>query len=163
MIKWGVYTLALLPVWFLEAYVLSRVPLWGVSPMLLPLAAVAVAVLEGASGGAGFGVAVGVLCGAVYGTGGLIVLGMCLIGLGCGLLTQYVLRRDLLGCLLCAVLGLGLVDVARVVMRMAGGERDLPAMLSLAGREILWSLVCVAPVYALFHWVFQRVPKKTHF
>ena len=55
MIKWGVYTLALLPVWFLEAYVLSRVPLWGVSPMLLPLAAVAVAVLEGASGGAGFG------------------------------------------------------------------------------------------------------------
>ena len=31
------------------------------------------------------------------------------------------------------------------------------------GREILWSLVFVAPVYALFHWVFQRVPKKTHF
>ena len=35
------------------------------------------------------------------------------------------------------------------------------AMLGLAGREILWSLVFVFPVYALFLWVFRRVPKKT--
>lgn len=164
MIKWGVYTLALLPVWFLEAYVLPRYPLFGVSPMLLPLAVVVVGVLEGAAGGAGFGVAVGALCSAVYaGSDGLILIGLCLIGLGCGALSQYVLRRDLLGCFLCSLLGLGLLDFCRIALRMAGGERDWMAMLSLAGREILWSLVFVAPVYALFHWVFQRVPKKTHF
>ena len=44
IIKWGVYTLALVPVWILELYVLSRYPLFGVKPMLLPLAVVAVAV-----------------------------------------------------------------------------------------------------------------------
>ena len=55
MIKWGVYTLALLPVWFLEAFVLPRYPLFGVSPMLLPLAVVVVGVLGGAAGGAGGG------------------------------------------------------------------------------------------------------------
>ena len=164
MIKWGVYTLALLPVWFLEAFVLPRYPLFGVSPMLLPLAVVVVGVLEGAAGGAGFGVGVGALCSAVYtGSDGLILLGLCLIGLGCGALSQYVLRRDLLGCFLCALLGLCLLDFCRIALRMAGGERDWMAMFSLSGREILWSLVFVAPVYALFHWVFQRVPKKTHF
>ena len=136
--------------------------LTGLHP--LPLAVVVVGVLEGAAGGAGFGVGVGALCSAVYtGSDGLILLGLCLIGLGCGALSQYVLRRDLLGCFLCALLGLCLLDFCRIALRMAGGERDWMAMFSLAGREILWSLVFVAPVYALFHWVFQRVPKKTHF
>ncbi|MBM6927418.1 hypothetical protein H6B51_16240, partial [Pseudoflavonifractor phocaeensis] len=40
-IKWGVYALALLPVWFCEVYLLNRYPLFGVAPMLLPLAAMA--------------------------------------------------------------------------------------------------------------------------
>ena len=66
IIKWGVYTLALVPVWILELYVLSRYPLFGVKPMLLPLAVVAVAVLEGSTAGGGFGLFVGVLCDACY-------------------------------------------------------------------------------------------------
>ena len=33
--------------------------------------------------------------------------------------------------------------------------------LGVAGPEILWSMVFVFPVYALFLWVFRRVPKKT--
>ena len=41
MIKWGVYALAILPIWFLEVYVLNRLPVLGVTPMLMPLAAVA--------------------------------------------------------------------------------------------------------------------------
>ena len=45
--------------------------------------------------------------------------------------------------------------------RLLAGRGELAAMLGLAGREILWSLVFVFPVYALFLWVFRRVPKKT--
>ena len=45
-IKWGAYALAVLPVWFLELFVLGRIPFAGTGPMLLPLAAIAVAVLE---------------------------------------------------------------------------------------------------------------------
>ena len=36
-IKWLAYTLALLPLWFLQELLLSRYPLMGVKPMLLPL------------------------------------------------------------------------------------------------------------------------------
>ena len=85
MIKWGVYALAILPIWFLEVYVLNRLPVLGVTPMLMPLAAVAAAVLEGATGGAGYGLFVGILCDAAYhGTNGAMTLGLCLLCCACG-------------------------------------------------------------------------------
>lgn len=162
LIKWGVYALALLPVWFCEVYLLNRYPLFGVTPMLLPLAAVAVAVLEGTVSGAGFGLGVGILCDAVYfNPDGAMTVGLCLLGVGAGALAQYVLRQNLLGCLLCSLLALLFIDGARVLVWLIGGKAALPALLSLAGREIAWSMVFVFPVYALFLWVFRRVPKKT--
>ena len=108
LIKWGVYALALVPVWFLELFVLNRFPLFGVAPMLLPLAAVCVAVLEGTTAGAGFGLFVGILCDAAYfNTDGAMTVGLCLIGVGAGALAQYVLRQNLVGCLLCSFAGAG--------------------------------------------------------
>ena len=161
-IKWDVYALALLPVWFCEVYILNRFPLFGVAPMLLPLAAIAVAVLEGTVAGAGFGLGVGILCDAVYfNPDGAMTLGLCLLGFGAGALAQYVLRQNLLGCLLCSLLALVCIDAVRILSRLLAGTATLPTMLSLAGREIAWSMVFVFPVYALFLWVFHRVPKKT--
>ena len=161
LIKWGVYALALLPVWFCQAFVLSRLPL-GLTPALLPLAAVAVAVLEGAVAGAGFGLGVGILCDAVYfGTDGAMTLGLCVAGMAAGALAQYLLRQNLVGCLLCSLLALAAMDGVRIAVRLLRGSRELGAMLSLAGREILLSLIFVFPVYALFLWVYHRVPKKT--
>lgn len=160
-IKWGVYALALLPVWFCQAFVLNRLPL-GLTPVLLPLAAVAVAVLEGAVAGAGFGLGVGILCDAVYfGTDGAMTLGLCVAGMAAGALAQYLLRQNLVGCLLCSLLALAAMDGVRIAVRLLRGSRELGAMLSLAGREILLSLIFVFPVYALFLWVYHRVPKKT--
>ena len=162
LIKWGVYSLALLPVWFCQAFVLNRLPILDLVPMLLPLAAVCVAVLEGAVAGAGFGLAVGILCDAVYfGTNGAMTLGICVVGMAAGALAQYLLRQNLLGCLLCSLLALAAIDAVRILARLLRGGGQLGAMLSLAGREILLSLIFVFPIYALFLWVYRRVPKKT--
>ena len=158
-IKWLAYALALLPVWFLEAYLLSRYPLFGVKPMLLPLCAVAVATLEGATAGAGFGLAVGLLFDAMDpGAPGAMIFVMALLGLGAGLLAQYVLR---IGCFLCSALALVAMDALRVAVRLLMGTAPLRAMLELAGREILWSICFVPLVYLIFRWVFRRVPKAT--
>lgn len=164
LVKWGAYALALLPVWLVEACLLPDIPALEVRPMLLPLAAAVVAVLEGAGGGAGFGLGAGLLwiC-ASPGLEKWLALGLCLAGLGAGLLTQYVLRRDLLGCILCSGVVLAALDGARIVVRLLQGERGLEAMLRLSGREILCSLLFVIPIYGLFLWVFRRVPKRTHF
>ena len=162
LIKWGVYALALLPVWFCEAFLLNRFPLFGVAPMLLPLAAIAVAVLEGTVAGAGFGLGVGILCDAVYfNPDGAMTVGLCLLGVGAGALSQYVVRQNLVGCLLCSLLALVCIDGVRILANLLTGAAALPVLLSLAGREIAWSMVFVLPVYALFLWVFRRVPKRT--
>lgn len=162
LIKWGVYALALLPVWFCEVFLLNRFPLFGVAPMLLPLAAIAVAVLEGTVAGAGFGLGVGILCDAVYfNPDGAMTVGLCLLGVGAGALSQYVVRQNLVGCLLCSLLALVCIDGVRILANLLTGAASLPVLLSLAGREIAWSMVFVLPVYALFLWVFRRVPKKT--
>ena len=90
--KWSFYALALLAVWLLDSCILPRYPLLGLSPMLLPLAACAVSVLEGSRAGAGFGMAVGLLWELAYpgGFGGL-VFGMTLAGMLLGAAAQYVL------------------------------------------------------------------------
>ena len=95
--KWLIYGLALLPGWFLETYVLSRISIFGVSPTLLPLAAITVAVLEGGASGAGFGLAGGVICDAVYGTNGAMTLSLTLLGAGAGITAQYLVRQNLVG------------------------------------------------------------------
>lgn len=160
--KWLAYALALLPVWWLESFVCSRFTVWGVHPMLLPLAAVAVAVLEGGTAGAGFGLAAGILWDAMTpGVPGFSVVLMACIGLGAGLLAQYALRQDLLGCFLCSLAALAVIDGARVGLRLLWRTAPAAELFSLAGREIAWSLCFVPLVYLLFRWVFRRVPKAT--
>ena len=163
-IKWGVYALGLLPVWFLEAYVLNRFPVAGVIPMLFPLAAVAVGVLEGGVAGAGFGLFVGILADAISpGISGGMTAGLSLLGAGAGLLAQYVLRQNLLGCLFCSAAALGIIDLIRVCWHLILGTAPLSALLRVAVPEILWSLVFVFPVYGIFLWIHRRVPERTHF
>ena len=86
---------------------------------------------------------------------------MALLGLGAGLLSQYVLRQDLVGCFLCSVLALVVMDALRIAVRLLMGTAPLRPMLELAGKEILWSLCFVPMVYLVFRWVFHRVPKAT--
>ena len=161
-IKWLAYGLALLPVWFLHSFVFNRFPVWGAIPMLLPLAAVAVATLEGALAGAGYGLAVGMLMDAVLpGPGGMMSFALAAVGFGAGLLAQFVLRQDLVGCLVCSALSLCVIDLFHILPRLFLGQAPLVPMLELAGRELGWSLVFVPPVYLLYHWVYDRVPKAT--
>ena len=158
ILKWLFYALALLPVWWMDTFVLGRFPVLGVAPMLLPVAAVAVAVLEGALAGAGFGLAVGVLCDAVYfGGHGILTLGLCLIGWGAGAASQYVLSRNFGGCLLCAAAGLVLIDMVRVFAGLNTRLASMPALLRLALQEVLWSLCFVCLLYPWFAWVRGRI------
>ena len=163
LIKWTVYAVALLPVWFMDQFVLPRIPLFGVSPMLLPLGAVAVAVLEGPAAGAGFGLAVGVVWNAtLYGAAGVPILALALLGMGAGIAAQYVFSQTLAGCFLCSAAALVLIDGGRILWGLASGD-PIGAMLRVAIPEILWSLVFVAPIYFIFRWVHSRTQASTLF
>ena len=146
--------------WWLDQYVLNRFLVLGVSPRLLPVAAVTVAVLEGAVGGAGFGLGVGVLCDAVYyGAWGGMTIGLCLLGWGAGAAAQYVLRRNFGGCLLCSAAGLALLELCQVASGLFTGLGDLYSLLRVAAPELLWSLCALCLLYPCFSWVRRRIAK----
>ena len=139
--KWFVYALGLLPVWLLDAYILPRWPLWGVAPMLLPLAVAAVAVPEGAYAGTGFGMAVGLLWELAYpgGFGGLVFF-LALAGMAMGAVSQYALSQSFPGCLICSAGVLAMIVLLRV---------GVP--------EFLWSLAWTPLVWLLFRSIYNRV------
>ncbi len=156
--KWAVYALGLLPVWVLDAYILSRYPLWGTSPMLLPLAVAAVAVLEGAYAGTGFGLAVGLLWELAYpgGFGGLVFY-LALAGMAMGAVSQYALSQSFAGCLICSAGVLGVLDLLRVARGLLVDLASLSDLLQVAVPEFFWSLAWTPLVWLLFRSIYRRV------
>ena len=156
--KWFFYALGLFLVWVLDAYVLNRITFFGIIPMLLPLAVVSVAVLEGAYAGAGFGLAVGLLWELAYpgGFGGL-VFGMTLAGMVVGAASQYVLSQNFFSCLLCSAVVLGALDSLQVLWALFIQLDTLDVLLQVAVPEVLLSLCWTPLVYLLFRLIFNRV------
>ncbi len=156
--KWFFYALGLFPVWVLDAYVLNRLPVFGIIPMLLPLAVVSVAVLEGAYAGAGFGLAVGLLWELSYpgGFGGL-VFGMTLAGMAVGAVTQYALSQTFVSCLLCSAAVLGVLDGLQILRALFIQMDTLDVLLQVAVPEVLLSLCWTPVVYLIFRLIHRRV------
>ena len=147
-----------MPVWLLDEFVLNRVPLFGVVPMLLPLTVVAVAVLEGSVAGAGFGMAVGLLWELAYpGGSGILVFGMTLAGMLTGSIAQYALSQSFVSCLLCSAGVLAMIDGARIVRYLFVQAETLDVLLQVAASEIAVSLCFTPFIYLLFRMVFRRV------
>lgn len=156
--KWLVYALGLLPVWLLDAYILPRYPLYGASPMLLPLAVAAVAVLEGAYSGTGFGLGVGLLWELAYpgGFGGLVFF-LALAGMVMGGVSQYALSQSFLGCLICAAGTVGLLELLRIARGLLTDAAPLSALVEAAAPEFLWSVAWTPLVWLLFRTVYRKV------
>lgn len=156
--KWFVYTLGLLLVWLLDGHILPRLPVFGTTPTLLPLAAVAVAVLEGAFAGTGFGLTVGLLWELAYpgGFGGLVLF-LALLGMAVGALSQYALSRSLPGCLLCSAGTLALLTGMRVARGLLTHSATLGPLLRVAVPEFLLSMLWAPLIYLLFSRIYARV------
>ncbi len=156
--KWLIYALGLLAVWAAEALVLWRFPVFGVIPVLLPLAAVAVAFWEGARRGAVFGLCVGVLADAVYpGVPGGMTLGLCLMGFCVGAASQYGIRQTFLGYLLCAAVSMAALELFRVLGLLLIQLGSLEALSWVALKEGLWSLCFTVLIYPLFKLIYDKV------
>ncbi len=158
LVKWLCYALGVLPVWLAETQILNRVPLFGVIPVLLPLAAVAVALWEGARSGALFGLCLGVIADATYpGTPGGMTLGLCLLGFLAGAACQYGVRQTFVGYALCSAVGMGLLELARVGWCLFTKLGPLPAVALVAAKEGLWSLCFIPFLYPLFKAIYRKV------
>ena len=162
LIKWLVYALALLPILVLTLFIFPRIPIWGIVPALLPVAAITVAVLEGPVGGAGFGLFVGILADALIpGIPGTMTFALSFLGACSGAAARYGVHQNLIGCLICSGGALFLINLVRVIFLFLRDTAPLGPLLLTAAGELFWSLVFLPLVYAIFLWVFHRVPKAT--
>lgn len=163
VVKWLIYALGGLVVWIAEMLFLNRLPIFGVIPVLLPLAAVAAGLLEGALPGAVFGLCLGVFADAVYpGLPGGMTLGLCLMGWLTGVMSQYRVRQNLLGYLICATAAMTALEFSRSLSAALSHLGALSDILSLAGRELACSLLYAVPIYFLFKLICMAVnrPKR---
>ncbi len=154
--QWLAYTAALAVTLFFEQLVLSRFPLMGVFPVLLPIALVACATMEGPRAGAGFGILVGALMTVSAGGGVWRVVVCSATGLGAGLITRYTLRQDLVGHLLCCLMVLLGRMLWCVCMCVLLGVTDWMRLLKMGGLELLWSMIFAWPIYLMFRFVCRR-------
>ena len=130
IMKWTAYLLAMALVTVVNYYVLGPLPI--ALPQLLPILAVAGGTLEGASLG-------------YLGPGCIISLSV--FGWLAGLVTQYLLRRDVWGHLICSVVTALIWELWTVGARLISHTAPLEVLLRVALPELLWTLALALPVY----------------
>lgn len=159
-IKWIAYLVGLVAVSAFNFNILSRLPIS--LPLLLPMAAVAVGVLEGPKFGILFGMASGILASCAGYKGLYCIPLLALLGWLCGLVAQYVLRRDLVGHFICAAAAALLWEVWQVAFRWITHVAALPTLIRVALPELLWTLLFSFPVYWLFRFCCTRFGRIYH-
>ena len=145
IIKWTAYLVVLWLTAVVNYYVLGPLPM--ALPLLLPILAVAGGTLEGAPFGAVYGGA----CGAVMSSLGYLgpgcILSLSAFGWLSGLATQYLLRRDVWGHLICSLFAALIWEGWMVGVRLLSRTAPLEVLLRTAAPELLWTLALALPVY----------------
>ena len=145
ILKWTSYLAALALTAVVNYYVLGPLPIS--LPLLLPILAVAGGTLEGAPFGAVYGGA----CGAVMSSLGYLgpgcILSLSAFGWLSGLATQYLLRRDVWGHLICSLFAALVWEGWMVGVRLLSRTAPLEVLLHTSAPELLWTLALALPVY----------------
>ena len=144
ILKWTSYLAALALTAVVNYYVLGPLPIS--LPLLLPILAVAGGTLEGAPFGAVYGGA----CGAVMSSLGYLgpgcILSLSAFGWLSGLATQYLLRRDVWGHLICSLFAALVWEGWMVGVRLLSRTASLEVLLRTAAPELLWTLALGQPL-----------------
>lgn len=133
----------------LQAMVFSRLRLFGVAPLILPLAVIGVALFEGPNWGGGFGLAAGVLCDVALGTHVLFTILLTALGVGVGLLSEYLLSRGFPSYFLCSGAALVVIAFLQMLPLLVFWRQSPPALFEVAGIQTLYSMVFILPMYIL--------------
>ena len=145
IIKWIAYLVIAWLTAMVNYYVLSSLPI--PIPLMMPVLAVAGGTLEGAPFGAAYGMACGALMSGLSGRSALCIAALSAFGWIAGLVAQYVLRRDVWGCLICSVGTLVLWESWEVGVRTLRGVAPPEILFRVGVPELICSLILILPVY----------------
>ncbi len=145
ILKWTSYLTVMFLVAVVNYYVLGPLPIS--LPLLLPVLAVAGGTLEGAPFGAVYGASCGMVMSSLGYLGPGCVISLSLFGWLSGLTTQYLLRRDAWGHLICSLFSILTWEGWTVGVRLVSHTAPAGVLLRTAAPELLWTLALALPVY----------------
>ena len=159
MIRAMIHAAVLTVLYVLQTMVFAHphMRIWGIAPLILPLAVVGVGLFEGPSWGGAYGLAAGVLCDIAFlNTTVLFTILLTALGMGVGLLSSYLLSRGFPSYLLCSAAALTVIAFFQMfTLLIYLGESPL-ALLRVALLQSLYSFLFVLPLYYLARALGRR-------
>ena len=155
------YVLYLLLFYLLQAALFPRLAIWGVRPLILPVAVVGIALYEGSVPGALAGLAAGFLSDiSLADSIAVFTVTLTVAGALTGLLAERFLRRGLPTLALCALILSGLCVFFQVFGLVVFQGVPLAAITHRALGQALYSTLFALPVWALAKAISGRFQKK---
>lgn len=144
----------LLILYILQGMVFTHMPLWGVKPLLLPLAVAGVALFDGAFVGGIFGIFAGMLCDMSFNQPTIaFTLILTFLGIWLGFLAETLLVRGFPSYLFLSFSTLLICSLGQMFPLMFMHGVPFGPLFDTAIRQILYSLVFAIPMYYLTRFV----------
>lgn len=143
-----VYALVLVVVFIVQDLLAARIPLWGVRPMLIPAAVVAIGLFEGGSWGGFIGLAAGYFFdfGYIEQTV-LFTIFLTVIGFFSGALGKYLLYKGFVSYMALVLAAMILITAAQMFSFLFFTDTNAWAVWRTGIVQILWSLPWAVPIY----------------
>lgn len=143
-----VYALTLAIVFAVQDLLAARVPLWGVRPMMIPAAVVAIGLFEGGLWGGFLGLAAGFFfdMGYIEQTV-LFTIQLTAVGFFAGVLGKYLLHKGFVSYMVLVLGAMILITGAQMIPFLFFTDTRDAAVWRVGLIQTLWSLPWAIPVY----------------
>ena len=148
LIRILIHSAVLFVLYILQMMVFSRLRIFGIAPLILPLAVVGVGIFEGASWGGAVGLAAGVLTDMSFlSSTVLFTILLTGIGMGVGLLSSYLLSRGFPSYLICGAAALVLIAFCQMFTLLVFHRQPPLALFRVGALQTLYSILFAMPIY----------------
>lgn len=143
-----IYGLFLFFIYILQSVVFSRLTLFGVKPVIFPLAVVCTAMFEGCVKGGIFGLASGILCDISYNQPTIqFTLILTVLGIFIGVLTDTIFAKGFPTYLIASIFAILLCTFAQIFGLLIFHGIAFRQLFYPAAFQFLYSLLFLLPIY----------------
>lgn len=159
LIRFLLYIPLLVFLYILQGMLFSRLPIYGAKPLIVPVAAVCIAMFEGSVRGGVLGLISGILCDISFNNPTIVftitITALCLL---VGILADSVLARGFPTFIVCCVVALLFCAYIQMSGILFAGNGTLGPMAFMAVKQMLYSLLFALPIYFLVRFI-SRTPR----
>lgn len=148
------YAVTLIIAYLLQAVVFVDIKLLGVRPLIMPMAAVGMALFEGGRKGGVYGLAAGILCDIAMAQPMIVfTIFITLVGLIVGMLADAVITRRFPSYLLCCIAAIVLLTAIQALGTALFAEAAVRDLVDVAWKQAVYSAVFILPLYFPFKYI----------